>query len=297
MTSYEEYMPELEPIIDSVCYKFRNAKTEREDLRQEAHLVLFRCLDKLQAAPGDGYKPLARAIVTNRFKEIIREEHRRGQWSQCELSDAVLSHDCKDVTVSFDDEYFARERARYREYYHKNRERILARIHARRAANMDREKAYSQRYYQERRDETGERSRKHYQDHKEELKAAQNKKYHSMDEEQKAKRREYGRRYYEAHREQILAAAKEKYREQKAAGEKTYTAEWLEQHRGYMKEWRENNPEKQREYSRKYYDTHKEEIKARKKERRDRMTEEEKERKRARRREAYKRRKEERETA
>ena len=64
-----------------------------------------------------------------------------------------------------------------------------------------------------------------------------------------------------------------------------------------MKEWRENNPEKQREYSRKYYDTHREEIKARNKERWNRMSEAEKERKRARRREAYKRRKEERETA
>ena len=61
--------------------------------------MLIKCLDKLQAAPGEGYKPLARAIVTNRFREIVREEHLRGQWVQCELSDAVLSHDCKDVTA------------------------------------------------------------------------------------------------------------------------------------------------------------------------------------------------------
>ena len=68
MTSYEEYMPELELIIDSVCFKFRNAKTEKEDLKQEAHMVLIKCLDKLQAAPGEKYKPLAKAIITNRFR-------------------------------------------------------------------------------------------------------------------------------------------------------------------------------------------------------------------------------------
>ena len=295
--TYEDYMPVLEPIIDSVVYKFRNAKTEREDLRQEAHLVLFRCLDKLQAAPGDGYKPLARAIVTNRFKEIIREEHRRGQWSQCELSDAVLSRDCTDVTVSFDDEYFARERARYREYYRKNRERILARIHARRAANMDREREHARQYYQERRDEIGERCRKYYQEHKEEQKAAQIERYHSMDEEQKAKRREYSRKYYEAHKEEIKERELKKYYERKAAGQKGYTEDWLERHPDYMREWRENNPEKQRAYSRKYYDTHREEIKTRNKERWNRMSEAEKERRRAQDRERYRKKKEERETA
>lgn len=218
--TYEDYMPELEPIINSVCLKFRNAKTEREDLRQEAHLVLFKCLEKLQAAPGDGYKPLARAIITNRFREIIREEHRRGQWSQCELSDAVLSHDCADVTAPFDSDYFEKERARYHEYYHKNRERILARIRARRAANMEREKEYSQKYYQDRRDEINERCKQYYQDHKEQRRAVQNKRYHSMSEEQKAKRREYSRRYYEAHKEEIKERELRKYYERKVKGDK-----------------------------------------------------------------------------
>lgn len=295
--TYEDYMPELEPIIDSVCFKFRNAKTEKEDLKQEAHLVLFRCLDKLQAAPGDGYKPLARAIVTNRFREIIREEHRRGQWSQCELSDAVLSHDCTDVTAPFDSDYFERERARYREYYRKNRERILARIHARRAANMDREREYSQKYYQERRDEIGERCRKYYQDHREEQRAVQNKRYHSMNEEQKAKRREYGRRYYEAHKAQILAAAKKKYQARKAAGDKTSTAERLKQHQDYMREWRKKNPEKQREYEARRSEASKERKREYQRTRWQNMSEAEKERRRAQDRERYRKKKEERETA
>ena len=209
--TYEDYMPELEPIIDSVCLKFGGAKTEREDLRQEAHLVLFKCLDKLEAAPGDKYKPLARMIITNRFREILREEHKRGQWAQCELSDAVLSMDCAEVT-SFDDEYFAKAREKRREYYWKHRDRILQKMRERRAANLESDKAYSKQYYQDRRDELNARSKQYYQEHKEAQKAAQINRYHSMDEEQKAKRKEYNRQYYEAHKEQILENARKLYR-------------------------------------------------------------------------------------
>lgn len=303
--TYEDYMPELEPIIDSVCVKFAGAKTDREDLKQEAHLVLIKCLDKLQAAPGDRYKPLARMIVTNRFHEILREEHKRGQWAQCELSDAVLSMDCGEVT-SFDDEYFKKAREKRREYYLKNRDRILQKMRERRAVNMAAGKEYSKQYYQDRRDEINARSKQYYQEHKEAQKAAQINRYHSMDEEQKAKRKEYNRQYYEAHKEQILENARKKYHDQKAAGEKTYTAEWLDRHPDYMKEWREKNPEKQREYEarrseaskerkreyqRKYAEAHKEESKARYKERWQNMSEEEKERRRVRARERYRRRK------
>ena len=258
--TYEDYIPELEPIIDSVCLKFAGAKTDREDLKQEAHLVLFRCLDKLQAAPGDEYKPLARAIITNRFREIIREEHRRGQWSQCELSDAVLSHDCTDVTDPFDDDYFERERARYHEYYMKNRERILARIHARRAANIERARDREREW---RKNRTGymREWRKNNQE----------------------KLREYSRKYYDTHREEI--------RERNKARRQNMTEEEKERRRErrleYNRKYREAHKEELREYYRKYRDTHKEEIKARKKERRQNMSEEEKDRRRARARERY----------
>ena len=209
--TYEDYIPELEPIIDSVCLKFSGAKTDREDLKQEAHLVLIKCMDKLEAAPGDKYKPLARMIVTNRFREIIREEHKRGQWAQCELSDAVLSMDCGEVT-SFDDEYFKKAREKRREYYLKNRDKILQKMRERRAANMAAGKEYSKQYYHDRRDELNARSKQYYQEHKEQQKAAQINRYHSMDEEQRAKRKEYNRQYYEAHKEQILEHARELHR-------------------------------------------------------------------------------------
>lgn len=139
--------------------------------------MLIKCLDKLQAAPGEGYKPLARAIVTNRFREIVREEHLRGQWVQCELSDAVLSHDCKDVT-SFNDEFFTRELERYRGYYQKSRERILKKVRERWAENYEHEREYARQYYQDRRDKIIARCRKYYEAHKEEIKARQREKYY-----------------------------------------------------------------------------------------------------------------------
>lgn len=50
--TYEEFIPELEPIIDGVVYKFRNAKTEKRGLATGS----APCVDQMsgQAASGAG---------------------------------------------------------------------------------------------------------------------------------------------------------------------------------------------------------------------------------------------------
>lgn len=242
---YEDYIFDLEPIIAKACARYSGLKTPREDLEQEAHLRLFECIDKLDAA-GPKFAAVAYRIVENRFHELYEIEHKQGLWAQAELSAAVLARPCDDIT-GFDDEYFDKKRKKWREYYHKNRERILSRVKERRCNDP------------EFRNRDRENCRKYRETHKDKIREC-NKRYY---EAHKAERREYARKYSEAHKEERREHDREhgrKYcethKDETRERQKRYREAHKEERREYMRKYREAHKEKWREYGRKYYKTH-----------------------------------------
>lgn len=115
-------------------------------------------------------------------------------------------------------EAYKQEKAeRYKRYYEKNREEILAR-----------KKIYAKKYYQTHRQEILEKQAKYNEAHRR---------------EHKAERQAYAKKYREEHREELLLKAK-KYREENR--EKI-----LLRDRKYREENREKIRERAREYARK----------------------------------------------
>lgn len=151
--TFEQYYEEFKPAINRMVYRFKGLKTSREDLQQEAAILLWKLTDKLNTME----KPISYfiAALRNVFSKILVDEHKQGLWA----TDSIYKqHDSEEYnlldrgnyTTAFNynfydpwlENYYQRRREYYREYcsrpevktkrteysrnyYYNNRERIL----------------------------------------------------------------------------------------------------------------------------------------------------------------------------
>lgn len=235
--TFEEYMTEFNGIIYKTIGEYKaTIKMEYEDLYQEACLLLFSLIDKLNTMD----KPHAyfKAAWTNRIKQIRVEEHMQ----LLHITDSEILVNEEGDEISKIDLYGQTESDMHiTDYWLEN--------------YLQHKRDYSKEY----REEHKEEGKKYREEHKEQIEA-QRKIYRERNKEAIALRCKI---YYETHKDQILEYNKKYYEEHKeeiAEKSKVYREAHKEQKREYNKKWKEANMDKVRENRRKYKQRHKEKI-------------------------------------
>ena len=238
--TFEQYYEEFKPAINRMVYRFKGLKTSREDLQQEAAILLWKLTDKLNTME----KPISYfiAALRNIFTQILIDEHKQGLWATDSIykqhnSEEYNLLDRGNYTTAFNynfydpwlENYYQRRREYRKEYY--SRPEVKERM-----------RVYQREYYN--RPEVKEKRK---QDLKEYLSRP----------DVKAKRNEYNRNYYYNNRERILEYQKiknEKIKERYATD-----PEYREKHKEASREYYRNHKndeefkEKQRAAARERY--------------------------------------------
>ena len=229
--TFEQYLEELSPTINKLIYKYNGLKTEKEDLRQEATILLWSMMDKLNSLENP--KAYFAKCLNTLFFKILIDEHKQGLWisasstffvdgEEFDYLDIVSTDSVSNIYITHDpwlENYLEKQREYHRaynkEYYEKHKEQ-----HREYYRNYNYHKYHNDPNFREKRLE----SRKKY--------------YNNP--ENREKIRACSRRYYYRHAEKRKEYAKE-YRQRPVVKEKI-----KEYHKKYYEEiWKE----KAREYN------------------------------------------------
>ena len=77
--TFEQYYEEFKPAINRMVYRFKGLKTNREDLFQEALILLWKITDRLNTV-NNPYSYFV-AALRNIFVNILIDEHKQGLWA------------------------------------------------------------------------------------------------------------------------------------------------------------------------------------------------------------------------
>lgn len=199
--TFEQYYEEFKPAINRMLYRFKDLKTSREDLQQEAAILLWKLTDKLNTMENPA--PYFVSALRNVFIQILVDEHKQGLWA----TDSIYKqHDGKEFNLldignhttafnyNFHDQwlenYYQKRREYCKEYYsrpevkermkvyhqspefkEKNRKNSNAYYHSHEEYRENQKKAARERYHQNKNNEEymekcREKASKYYYEHK-----------------------------------------------------------------------------------------------------------------------------------
>ena len=231
--TYEEWYKELQRVINNTIGDYKHLlKTEVEDIRQEAYILIFEIIDKLNEIQERGASPYAyyKQALKKKLAAMRLEEHK--QLLHMEVSDIITDEngeevslidlymkdnnelldfeiydECIDKRKKYLQEYYIKNkekmRQQHKEYYQKNKERIIEQQQRKRNNSpmfKEKECLRSKKYYWENREKVRARQNKHAYEY-----------YHSHPEEMWQR----GREYYTKHKDEILKRRKEDYQKKK----------------------------------------------------------------------------------
>ena len=253
--TYDELLDLMTPSINKLLQKYKGLSTEYEDLYQEACILLFEKMEKLNSISEDKQKiAYFKVAFEGKLKDINIKEHMNMSRKTITYfkDESGEDKDIFDVVQKIDIEYqyideflehvIAVRRECSRRWREKNPERyreILRNYYHRKGKQRTQEpdiKEYLRLYkslWRKKNEEHVKEYRKcYYQKNKE-------------------KEKEYQKKYYEKHKEEISSS--EKYKE--------YQKQYYQEHK-------EEINTKRKEYMKKYHEEHKEEISAKRRQKR-----------------------------
>lgn len=249
--TFEQYLEELSPTINKLIYKYNGLKTEKEDLRQEATILLWSMMDKLN--PLENPKAYFAKCLNTLFFKILIDEHKQGLWvsgsptffvngeefdyldiiSEDSIHDIYITHDPwlenylekqREYHKTYNKEYYQQHKEQHREYcrnynfnkYHNNpdfREKCLQnrKQYCNNPENKEKIRAYAKGYYYRCLEKRKEYSKEY--NSRPEVKEKTKERNKKYYQEHKEKAREYNQRpdVKEKHREAAKLSARRAY--------------------------------------------------------------------------------------
>ena len=192
-----------------MVHKFRGLKTNRDDLQQEALILLWKLTDKLNTVEN----PVAYfvAALRNIFVNILIDEHKQGLWSTDSIykqydSEEYNLLDVRNCTTDFNynfydpwlENYYKRRREYKREYYRRPEVQKYIKEYNSRPEVRERMRIYRREYYNN--PENKEKLKEYRREYnsRSDIKAKKNeytKEYNSRP-ENKERIKEYKKEYY-----------------------------------------------------------------------------------------------------
>lgn len=225
--TFADYYTKLERVIDICIKKYDGLKSEKDDLKQEAYILLFENIDKINEV--DNYEAFFTQVLKNKYYGILVDEHKQGLHSTISLNYKKEDDDCdlldfvdnaKEFIYGFSDEWYETYLKKRRQYdrEYKKRPEVRAKFYEYR-------KEYEKRPYVKKR--ISDKKKQYYVKNRTNILEKQ-KEYHQRH-EIKEKRKEYLKKYEERNRKKLREYQKE-YRSRPEVKERA---------REYQKKYRE----------------------------------------------------------
>ncbi len=210
--TFEDYYVKLENVIDIWINKYKGMKTESEDLKQEAYILLFSNVDKLNEK--EEFEAYFAGMLKNVFNQLLKIEHEQGLWIESSFSsnvdgeelnllNTIESGQLQNVRDPWLEEYYKKRRDYQKEYRKKPGVKEKQREYQKRYCTRPEIKEQIKEYYKEycSRPEVRERKREYHKEYNsrpevKELKRVFAKEYYSRP-ENKERRKEYQKQYRE----------------------------------------------------------------------------------------------------
>ena len=201
--TFEQYYEEFKPAINRMLYRFKDLKTSREDLQQEAAILLWKLTDRLNTMEN----PIPYFVVAlrNIFVNILIDEHKQGLWA----TDSIYKqHDGKEFNLldignyttafnyNFHDQwlenYYHKRREYYKEYNSRPEVKERMKAYRQRPEVKAKQTEYSRNYYYNNRERILEYQKTKNENHKER---------YATDPEYREKQKKASLKYYYKHKD------------------------------------------------------------------------------------------------